>query len=85
MSGIVFDRVNRSFVRGGEAFEALRDVTLEVGEKEFVAIVGPSGCGKTTLLRMAAAVKRSRSARRAKPARAAGRKSSGAEPRLKAA
>jgi NitT/TauT family transport system ATP-binding protein len=29
-------------------------VTLDVREKEFVAIVGPSGCGKTTLMRMAA-------------------------------
>jgi NitT/TauT family transport system ATP-binding protein len=28
-----------------------RDVDLEVGEREVLAIIGPSGCGKTTLLR----------------------------------
>ena len=54
MSRIVFDRVNRTFRRGSESFEALQDVSFEVAEREFVAIVGPSGCGKTTLLRMAA-------------------------------
>jgi len=32
-------------------FEVFRDITIEVGDREIVAIVGPSGCGKTTLLR----------------------------------
>jgi NitT/TauT family transport system ATP-binding protein len=31
--------------------EVFRDVHMEVGDREIVAIVGPSGCGKTTLLR----------------------------------
>ena len=33
------------------ALEVFRDINLEVGAQEVVAIVGPSGCGKTTLLR----------------------------------
>lgn len=33
---------------------ALDDVSLDVGEHEFVCLLGPSGCGKTTLLRLIA-------------------------------
>lgn len=33
---------------------ALRGVDLEIGDREFFAIVGPSGCGKSTLLRIMA-------------------------------
>ena len=54
MSHIVFTNVKRTFRRRDQEVLALDDVSFEVGEKEFVAIVGPSGCGKTTLLRMAA-------------------------------
>ncbi|HMJ98804.1 MAG TPA: ATP-binding cassette domain-containing protein, partial [Reyranella sp.] len=32
----------------------LRDVSLEVGPREFLTLLGPSGCGKSTLLRIIA-------------------------------
>ena len=34
----------------GPSVQALRDVSLEVGRREFISLVGPSGCGKSTLL-----------------------------------
>jgi ABC-type nitrate/sulfonate/bicarbonate transport system ATPase subunit len=40
--------------RGGEPVSALSDVSLELGDGEFVSVVGPSGCGKTTLLKILA-------------------------------
>lgn len=38
----------------GEDVIAVRDVNLEVADREFVVLVGPSGCGKSTTLRMIA-------------------------------
>ncbi len=35
-------------------FEAVKDFSLEVADKEFIIFVGPSGCGKSTTLRMIA-------------------------------
>jgi len=40
--------------RHGEATTALKSISLEVRQGEFLAILGPSGCGKSTLLQIVA-------------------------------
>ena len=54
MGVLRFEDVGRIFGTKAKPFVALKDIDLEVRDKEFVAIVGPSGCGKTTCLRLVA-------------------------------
>jgi multiple sugar transport system ATP-binding protein len=44
----------RSLNKMYDDVHAVKDVNLEIRDKEFVVLVGPSGCGKTTTLRMIA-------------------------------
>jgi len=51
MAEVVFDKVEKIY---DNDVHAVHDLSLEIGDGEFVVLVGPSGCGKTTALRMVA-------------------------------
>jgi putative ABC transport system ATP-binding protein len=50
MSIVKTSKLGKVYDKRGVPVQALRDVDIEVGEREFLALVGPSGSGKTTLL-----------------------------------
>ena len=51
MAEIVMEEVTKRFADGTEA---VKQMSLDVGDGEFIILVGPSGCGKSTALRMIA-------------------------------
>ena len=51
MADIVLDSVVKRYPDG---FEAVKQLSLEIADGEFMILVGPSGCGKSTALNMIA-------------------------------
>ncbi|AZO47537.1 ABC transporter ATP-binding protein [Mesorhizobium sp. M4B.F.Ca.ET.215.01.1.1] len=52
------DHIDKSFARGGQVSEVLKDIRLTIDRGEFVSIIGHSGCGKSTLLNLIAGLTR---------------------------
>ena len=50
---ICFNRVCVDYATAAGSMRVVDDVSLEIGEGEFVSLIGPSGCGKTTLMNVA--------------------------------
>jgi sn-glycerol 3-phosphate transport system ATP-binding protein len=51
MANVTLTNVRKTYAGG---FEAIKGISLDVGDGQFCVLVGPSGCGKSTLLRMIA-------------------------------
>lgn len=52
MALIRVEHLNKSFASRHGSISIMQDVSFEVKDADFLAIVGPSGCGKSTLLRL---------------------------------
>jgi nitrate/nitrite transport system ATP-binding protein len=48
------DHLDKTFNRGSQTTEVLKDITLTIAKGEYVSIIGHSGCGKSTLLNIVA-------------------------------
>ena len=51
MAPVSLEKINKVYENG---FHAVKDLSLDIADGEFMVLVGPSGCGKTTALRMVA-------------------------------
>src|ERR1019366_2396236 len=55
MARVVLENLLKVFPeKGGPGVAAVKSISLEIEDREFMVLVGPSGCGKSTTLRMIA-------------------------------
>jgi multiple sugar transport system ATP-binding protein len=54
MAEVVLDGVTKRFKTRGGTIEAIADLSLTIGDGEFIVLLGPTGAGKTTTLRLVA-------------------------------
>jgi putative ABC transport system ATP-binding protein len=50
--------LSKAYRRGNQLLQVLQDITLDIAEGEFLALMGPSGSGKSTLLNLIAGIDR---------------------------
>ena len=49
---ISIKNLNKTYIMGSEKVEALKDVSIDIDQNEYVALMGPSGSGKSTLMNL---------------------------------
>jgi putative ABC transport system ATP-binding protein len=53
---VEIEHLSKAYYRGSQRLPVLQDITLNIAEGEFLALMGPSGSGKTTLLNLIAGI-----------------------------
>ncbi|HEY6837956.1 MAG TPA: ABC transporter ATP-binding protein [Geobacteraceae bacterium] len=53
---VAISHLSKSYRRGSQVIPVLEDITFEIAEGEFLALMGPSGSGKSTLLNLIAGI-----------------------------
>ena len=49
---VEFDNVTKIFRQGDQLVTAVKDMSFQIRDQEFISIIGPSGCGKSTTLKL---------------------------------